>query len=149
MRFRVDRHSQSDATMPRALRATRPERTAGYILAGIALTEGVWSLAMALRNGRRFVAYLGFAPGRTGHLGGWIGALMVTLAFVVASIRLPLVRANLWRPSWLKLLGFAVAVTAGILEEVVFRKLLMDALMTRGFGDLTQIVLSALAFGVA
>ena len=104
---------------------------------------------MALRNGKRFVVYLGFAPGRTGHIGGWIGALIVTLAFVLTSIRFPSVRANLWRPSWLKLLGIAVAVTAGILEEVVFRKLLMDALMTRGFGDLTQIALSALAFGLA
>jgi hypothetical protein len=59
------------------------------------------------------------------------------------------VRENLFKPTFLKFLGLAVAVAAGILEEAVFRKVLMDALLYRGYGPLLQVLASALAFGVA
>ena len=73
----------------------------------------------------------------------------MTAAFVVESLRLPSVRAHLTRPSWLKLLAVLLAVAAGILEEVVFRKVLMDALFSRGIGGVAQVALSGLAFGAA
>ncbi|PYS80186.1 MAG: hypothetical protein DMF67_12400 [Acidobacteria bacterium] len=55
----------------------------------------------------------------------------------------------MFRPTWLKALGLAVALSAGILEELVFRKLLMNYLSAVGVGPLSQIVLSRLAFGMA
>ncbi len=42
-----------------------------------------------------------------------------------------------------------VAVSAGILEELVFRKLLMNSLAAAGAGPLPQVILSGLAFGAA
>ena len=42
----------------------------------------------------------------------------------------PSVRENLFRPSWLKLLAVAVAIGAGILEEVIFRRWTMNWLMS-------------------
>jgi CAAX protease family protein len=125
------------------------ERKAALILAAIALSEGTVVLWLLLSNGWRFVAYLGFAPSRAGTLWGWVSALLVTIAFVQISLRLPSVRANLWSLTGLKLLGVAVAITAGILEEAVFRKTVMDAAMRRGLADGMQVVLSALAFGLA
>lgn len=125
------------------------ERQAALILAAIAAIEGTFVLLNWLRNGQRFVAYLGFGVGKSGTLGGWVLALVTTVLFVALSIRLPSVRANLLRPTWLKALGLAVAVSAGILEELVFRKLLMNYLLAVGVGSLLQIVLSGLAFGAA
>jgi hypothetical protein len=92
---------------------------------------------------------MGFAPGRAGTVVGWLLAGIVTGAFVWQSARLPSVRANLVRPSFLKILGLAVAVAAGILEEVIFRKWLMDYLSDQAIGPLMQILASGLAFGLA
>jgi uncharacterized protein len=125
------------------------ERKSALILAAIAAIEGTFVLLNWLNNGQMFLAYLGFSAGKSGTLWGWIVALVVTVLFVALSVRLPSVRANMLRPTWLKALGLVVAVSAGILEELVFRKLLMNYLMSEGFGSLLQIVLSGLAFGAA
>src|SRR5690242_13451515 len=113
-------------------RVTTTERKAAFILAGIAISESVAVTFMASANPRGFLRYCGFAPGRSGTVAGWLAAGVVIAVFVSASVRLPSVRANLWRPSMLKLLAIAVAISASVLEEVVFRKLLMDGLMHRG-----------------
>jgi membrane protease YdiL (CAAX protease family) len=126
-----------------------PERKAAWILAGIAAVEGAWVVLNWLHAGQRFLRYLGFTAGGIGTGWGWILALVVTAFFVAFSLRLPSVRDNLFRPSWPKVLGLAVAVSAGILEEVVFRKLIMDSLSARGAGVILQIAASGLAFGLA
>jgi membrane protease YdiL (CAAX protease family) len=99
-----------------------PERLSARILASIAAIEGLWVVLNFAQNPAGFMRYIGFAPGRAGAVEGWLLAGIVTAAFVWQSARLPSVRANLVRPSFLKFLGLAVAVTAGILEEVIFRK---------------------------
>jgi hypothetical protein len=123
------------------------ERKAALILSGIALSEGTWVAFNAFYGRSRFVGYLGFTAGGSGQASGWIAAAVTTVVFVALSTRLPSVRANLFRPSLLKLLGLAVAVMAGILEEVMFRKWVMDAIAKRGGGPLAQILVSAVVFG--
>lgn len=125
------------------------ERKAALILGAIAVSEGVPVMWLFLENGTRFLAYLGFARGRAGTALGWVAAVVVTLVFVGTSLRLPSVRATLWRPSTLKLLAIVVAIAAGILEEAVFRKTIIDAAMKHGLTAPAQIALSALAFGLA
>ena len=73
---------------------------------------------------------------------------MNRLFIAVTAYRLPSVRANFIRPSWLKLLALGVAVVAGILEEIAFRPLLMNALQHRGAGRFIQVLASAIAFGI-
>lgn len=124
-------------------------RKAGLILGFIAVSEGTAVLWLLFNNGPRLIAYLGLAPTHTGGWLGWVGAVLVAIAFVGISLRMPSVRANLWRPSSLKLLAVAVAIAAGILEEAVFRKTIMDATMHHGLSAPTQVALSALAFGLA
>lgn len=129
--------------------ARNPRKVSAWILAGIAGVEGVWVVWNWAANPGKFTSYLGFASGRAGNGTGWILGLVVAVLFIVQSARLPSVRANLVRPSLLKLLALAVAVTAGILEEVFFRRLLMDAVQNRGFGLVLQVVASGLVFGLA
>jgi membrane protease YdiL (CAAX protease family) len=130
------------------MKSISAEQKSGWILFGIAATEGTWVAMNWLRNGERFTRYLGFAPGLAGRWKGWVAAAVVTIAFVRVSIRLPSVRQNFLRPSGLKLLGLAVAFAAGILEEVIFRKWIMDYLLGNGFGSVVQVVAAAVTFGL-
>lgn len=126
-----------------------PERLSAWILIGVAVIEGLWVVLNFARNPEKFVAYLGFTPEGIGAVAGWIVAAAVTLAFVWQSAKLASVRANLLRPSVLKILALAVAVAAGILEEVVFRKWLMDYLLAHEIGSALQVLASGLVFGLA
>lgn len=98
--------------------------------------------------GSRFFIYLGFASGHAGTMIGWVAAGIVTVIYVSLSSRLPSVRAHLFRASALKLLGLLVAVTAGILEEVMFRRWTMNYLQEHGYGVVAQILGSGLPFGL-
>jgi|ERR1700730_1515479 CAAX protease family protein len=122
-------------------------RKSAWILAGIALIEGAWVILEFRVNGWRFVRYLGFAPGAAGTFLGWVAAAIVVVIFVGFAMRLPSVRANLFRPSGLKLLALFVAVTSGILEEVMFRRWPMNYLQEHGYGVVLQVAGSALLFG--
>ena len=125
------------------------EAKAALILAGILAVEGAWVVLNLLHNPAGFMRFLGFAPGGLGAPWGWLLASVVTAVFVYHGARMPSVRANLLRPSWLKLLALPMSLAAGILEEAIFRRLLMDHLQAAGFGVLSQILASGLAFGAA
>ena len=123
------------------------ERKSGIILGIITAIEAGWVLMNLHASGWRFIRYLGFAPGMAGNLAGWIAALLATIIFVALALRLPSVRENLFRPSLLKLLAIALAVAAGILEEVMFRRWTMNWLMGHGYGDVIQVLGAGLLFG--
>jgi len=123
------------------------ERKSALILGFFIVTEGSWCAVNLGLNGWRFFHYLGFAPGRAGNPFGWAAAIVVAVIFIGYATRLPSVRENLVKPSFLKLLAIGVAVFAGVLEEVIFRKWVMDWLLTDGYGSVVQILGSALAFG--
>jgi len=59
------------------------------------------------------------------------------------------VRHNMFRPSLLKLLAILMALAAGILEEAIFRRMLMNHLQSDGLFPTVQIILSGVTFGVA
>lgn len=122
-------------------------KKSAWILAALLAVEGGFVGWWYAVNGPKFLTYLGLAAGRQGSVPGWILALAVTTAFVAFSLRLPSVRANLIRPSWLKFLALPMALAAGILEEMVFRGNLMSYLQHQGAGVAVQILASGLAFG--
>jgi membrane protease YdiL (CAAX protease family) len=123
------------------------ERKSGFILGIITAVEAGWVLMNLQVSGWRFIRYLGFAPGLAGNLAGWIAALLATVIFVALALRLPSVRENLFRPSLLKLLAIALAISAGILEEVMFRRWTMNWLMAHGYGPIVQVLGAGLLFG--
>lgn len=130
--------------------ALSPPRKAALILGGITIFEGSFVAMQAVPAPRSYFTWLGFLPGRhTPAPMGYPSALFVAVLFIaISAYRLPSVRANLVRPSWLKLLAIGVAVAAGTLEEIAFRTLLMNALNNRGIGPLGQVFASAIAFGI-
>lgn len=80
----------------------------------------------------------------------WILATIVGIVYVLYTMRaIPFV-ANMQREvSLFKLLGILSAVIGGIVEEVFFRRWIMDMLMSRGFASIIQVVISGVAFGLA
>jgi hypothetical protein len=125
------------------------DRKAAWILAGIVLIEGSVVALAAIPNPAGLIKVLGFASGQAGSSWGWLLAIAVSAGFVWHSRRFPSVRDHMLRLSWLKLLAFAVAVSAGILEEAVFRRQLMNSLQHHGWSTLAQILASGLTFGLA
>jgi hypothetical protein len=123
------------------------ERKSGIILAIITAIEAGWVVMNLQISGWRFIRYLGFAPGVTGNLAGWIAAVFATVIFVAFALRLPSVRENLFRPSFLKLLAVALAIVSSILEEVMFRRWTMNWLMAQGHGAIVQVLGAGLLFG--
>lgn len=114
----------------------------------IALSESVWVVWSAHLNPLRFFHYAGVDKASAPGVLGWISALLVVIGFVHFSRRLPSVRDNLFRLSWLKVLAVLVAVASGFCEEMIFRKWLMDLLQHKGYGPILQVAGSALAFGL-
>jgi membrane protease YdiL (CAAX protease family) len=129
----------------------KDNRKAGWILFGIAALECGWvALNLGLSGPAKFFHYLGFTPFVGGTLAGWCLAAIVTALFVPFAARLPSVRANLVRISWLKILALGVAIGAGILEEVIFRRCVMNYLQDqRHCGIVLQILASGFLFGAA
>jgi membrane protease YdiL (CAAX protease family) len=123
------------------------ERRCALILGGVALVEGWWVIINLVADSGRLFRFLGFAGGRTGEWPGWIAAAVTILIFVGYAQRLPSVRANMLKPSFLKVLAIAVAIAAGILEEVVFRKWVMDWAEAQGAGAILQVMASGFSFG--
>jgi membrane protease YdiL (CAAX protease family) len=123
-------------------------RKAASILGAITLFEGFFVAQMVSRP-IHFLTWTGFLPGKhTPTAAGWVAGAVVTLAFILGSVRLPSVRQNLIRPSWLKLLAIVLAFVAGILEEIAFRSDMMDPLRNHGVGPVLQVFLSGLVFGL-
>ena len=93
---------------------------------------------------------LGFTRNSIASPMAWILAAVTTIAYVVYTMRvIPLIAEMQRELSLFKLLGIFAAVVGGIVEEVFFRRWGMDMLLSRGFGPVPQVVISGIAFGLA
>lgn len=112
----------------------------------------LWFPVVPLLLGRPpgFLRNLGIFSGPPGTLLAWCMAITVAAFYCAYAVRnVPLVHEH-WRArSLLKLLGLVVAVPAAIVEEAVFRRMLMDALWRSGWSVPAQVIISGLAFGMA
>ena len=80
---------------------------------------------------------------------GWLVAASVGLLFVGLTLRsLPYVRERFLDVTPLKILAIPFALGAGAVEELLFRRLLMDWLYRNGHSEVVQIATSAIVFGV-
>jgi len=97
-----------------------------------------------------FFQNLGFTRGSIASPLVWILASITTIAYVLYTMKaIPFVFAKRKEISLLKLLGIFSALVGGIVEEVFFRRWLMDMLMSRGASPILQIVISGIAFGLS
>ena len=96
------------------------------------------------------VQNLGFSPGTLAPARAWLAALAFAVGYIVLTFRaIPSVRRHQSEISLFKLIGVAAAFASGIMEEVVFRRWLMDAAMVSGVGEFGQVLLSGVVFGLA
>ncbi len=91
--------------------------------------------------------YLGFKDLGAVSPTAWGAATAVAILYVAWAATLLPVRYYLFRLDLLKALAVFAALLAGVVEEVVFRRLVMDWLFERGYGIAPQIIASAVGFG--
>jgi len=75
-------------------------------------------------------------------------AIIAAMAYSLYTAQIPEVRANLFELSPLKLWGLIAGVFGAFVEEVIFRGYLLARLQKAGMSNISQIVLSALTFGL-
>ena len=80
----------------------------------------------------------------------WVMSLLIGMGYIwYTFVAVPFVRQMQREFSNLKLIGIWAAFASGIIEEIFFRKMLMDWLLFMDHGALIQIILTALTFGIA
>jgi membrane protease YdiL (CAAX protease family) len=127
-----------------------PEILVALVLGGAAFAMGVPIALKVAGYEPSFIANLGFAAGPRGNVWAWGAAVMLAFAYTIFSVQhIPAVARHWNAVSWLKALAILAAIAAGILEEAVFRRLIMDGLAKVRANGVLQVVASALAFGIA
>lgn len=96
------------------------------------------------------VQNLGFSEGSIAPLSAWIIAGLFAVTYIAYTFRVvPFVREQQREISAFKLIGIVAAFASGIMEEVVFRRWLMDTAMAQGVGEIGQVLISGVVFGLA
>lgn len=126
-----------------------PERCCLVILLSMLAMLGVPVVLSSAGGTDHLLHYLGFVSGRAGTPQAWAIAGLAAFSYIGACSTIPQVRRHLWRPSLLKAVSLFVAVCAAIVEEVIFRKWLMDFMEDRQYHIGWQVAASGLAFGLA
>lgn len=94
------------------------------------------------------VENLGFSAGELAPPHVWIIAIGFAVAYISYSFwAVPFVRAQQHELSLFKAIGVIAAFASGIMEEVVFRRWLMDTALALGVPSAGQVILSAVVFG--
>jgi len=97
-----------------------------------------------------FFQNLGFERGSIASPLAWILATILAIVYVSYTMKvIPFVLAKQKEISLFKLLGILAALVGGIVEEVFFRRWLMDMLMSVGMTPIIQVIISGVAFGLA
>jgi len=92
---------------------------------------------------------LGFDRESLAPLLAWILAMITVVVYVFYTMKaIPLVLSKQKEISLFKLLGILSALVGGIVEEVFFRRWIMDMLMARDVGPILQVIISGFAFGL-
>jgi uncharacterized protein len=93
---------------------------------------------------------LGFSRESFAPALAWILAMVIAIAYILYTMRvIPLVLSKQKEISLFKLLGILSALIGGVVEEVFFRRWLMDMLLSRGADPILQVIISGVAFGLA
>jgi uncharacterized protein len=80
----------------------------------------------------------------------WILATLTAIAYVIYTMKvIPLVLSKQKEISPFKLLGILAALVGGVVEEVFFRRWIMDMLMVKGVDFPLQVIVSGIMFGLA
>jgi len=93
---------------------------------------------------------LGFTMESAAPPMAWILAAVIAISYVLYTMKvIPMVLAKQKEISLFKFLGILSAIVGGIVEEVFFRRWIMDMLMMRGAAPILQVIISGIAFGLS
>ncbi len=120
-----------------------------YLIFAILIsTMGSFIAINVLSNYSGFIRYLGFTNGGAGTQSSWCLALIVVILYCYSASGISDVKRYMFKADLLKFVAVIAAVCAGIVEEIVFRKWVMDYAESEGFSVFFQIFFSGLAFGL-
>lgn len=129
----------------------KDEITTGWILGILSLTLTGVILFWSQSNPQNFIKNgLGIQAGAFSNPIVWMFASFITVGYIFYTVKVnPFVREHIFTFTWLKVVGIWAALVSSTVEEIVFRKFLMDWLMELNFSVMIQVVASAIIFGVA
>ncbi|AWB87628.1 hypothetical protein C3E77_14125 [Mycetocola zhujimingii] len=117
------------------------------IIGGMSVPLALW---LARDPARFWTELLGFGPDLASIPWGWLLAVTVAAAYIGYTFwAVPFVRRTAFELNTLKALAVPLAIVTGTLEELIFRKFLMDGLSGIGAAWWVQAAAAALAFGLA
>lgn len=128
----------------------RQKIISGLLLFGLSTFMAIFIIIGFINNPAHFTNFMGINKTALEIPTAWVVAILVSICYIAYTARMiPAVRQNLFNFScWFKLLGVYAAFSSGIIEELVFRKMLMDWLDINGLNVILQIVISAITFGL-
>ncbi|QYK14028.1 CPBP family intramembrane metalloprotease [Shewanella rhizosphaerae] len=121
-----------------------------YLMLAILIsTMGSFIAINVLSNFSGFITYLGFTSEGHGTPLSWCLALIVTVLYCYSASSISDVKKYMFKVDFLKFVAVVGAICAGVVEEILFRKWVMDYLASEGFSIIFQIFASGLTFGLA
>lgn len=125
-------------------------RRAVFLLLGLSVFMTCFIVVWLSNGFYDFVDYIGFNKTALHIPYAWGLALLVAVSYIVYTMRMiPLVRENIFNFSGcLKWIGVYAAFTGGLVEELVFRQMLMSWLNAEGVNSCLQVAMSGLVFGL-
>ena len=109
---------------------------------------GSFVLFSYFSNPMGFLSYLGFVNGNSGTAISWILALLLVVVYCTSAAKISDVKRYMFKIDRLKSVSIFAAVFAGIMEEIIYRKWIMDYLNSHDYSVVLQVILSGLAFGI-
>lgn len=125
-------------------------RRAFMLLAVISVFMTVFIVIWSCRDIAGFADYVGINETMLDIPEAWVVALCTAVGYVAyTACMVPLVRSNIFVfRGLLKWIGIYAALSGGLVEELVFRRMLMDWLYWGECGIVIQIFVSGVAFGL-
>lgn len=129
----------------------KDELITGLVLASLSIAFTASILSGYLANPQQFVEHrLGINADAFHNPVVWILTLIIAIGYIIYTTKaVPFVRDHLFAFSWLKVIGIWAAFVSGILEEILFRQVLMDWVMGLDYSIMIQVFASAVTFGLA
>ncbi len=125
-----------------------PESKSAFAMVALSLFMGPFVFMLLSRARPDALTALGFREPFAELWPAWVAGLVLAVAYVAYCVRIPSVKSWLVRPHTLKLIALILAVLAGTLEEIAFRKMLMDWTQRSGGGAAIQVIVSGASFGL-
>jgi hypothetical protein len=124
--------------------------TCFLILTGFSASMSIPLVLWGFRKPVYFLNRIGFNENVLSLHAAWALSLLIAVAYILYTFKaVPFVRESRSEFSMLKIIGVWAALASGIIEEIFFREMVMDWLMSAGLGNVLQVVVSASFFGLA